>query len=276
MLKRGIGWLYTGIMFVFLYAPIVVLMLMSFNESRYNSLPFQFSTRWYKDLANNQILLEATRNSIYIAAVTAVLCVIFATMLMLWAVQSTSPVKKWIDALVILPLTIPWLIIGLSILLLLSYLGWEKNFIVLLIGHTIISLPYTVLIIKARLQSLDLAIHEASASLGANEWTTFRRITFPLLFPAMLAGGFLAFIISFDNFILSYFLIPIGHTTLPVEIYSSIKFGFTPEINAVSTIILAVSILLILVIAMLMKTSLKNFFRQEGSSDGLFKDKKFK
>lgn len=261
MIKKGFGWLYTGIIFIFLYAPIAVLMLMSFNQSQYNSLPFQFSTRWYKDLANDQTLIDASLTSIYIAAVTAIFCVILATMLMLWIVQTKSKWKKWIDSLVILPLTIPWLILGLALLLLLNFLKLDKNYFVLLIGHIIVSLPYTVMVIKARLQSLDLTINEASASLGANEWTTFRKITLPLLFPAMLAGGFLAFVISFDNFILSYFLIPSGHSTLPIEIYSSIKFGFTPVINAVSTIILAGTTIVILFIIMVMKASLKYLFK---------------
>lgn len=261
MIKKGLGWLYIALMFVFLYAPIVILMLMSFNESRYNALPFEFSMRWYEDLVQNEPLIDAALTSIIIAAITGIICVIFATMLMLWVVQTDSKLKKWIDSLVILPLTIPWLIIGLSILLLLSALGLDKNNPILLIGHIIISLPYAVLVLKARFQSLDLSITEASASLGANEWTTFRKILFPLLFPAMLAGGFLAFIISFDNFMISYFLIPTGLSTLPIEIYTSIKFGFTPEINAFSTIIIMITMILILLMAVFMRSSLKYMFK---------------
>lgn len=261
MIKRGMAWGYIGIVLLFLYAPIVVLMLMSFNASQYNSLPFVFSTRWYTDLFSDQKLIDASLTSIYIAVITGICCIVLATILMLWMVQTKSKWKKWVDSLVILPLTIPWLILGLSILLLISALGIDKNFYVLLIGHIIISLPYAVMVIKARFQSLDLSINEASASLGANEKTTFRRITLPLLFPAMLAGGFLAFVISFDNFILSYFLIPSGFSALPIEIYSSIKFGFTPEINAVSTIIIGITTVLIIVIATVMRTSLKYFFK---------------
>ncbi|MCC3374346.1 ABC transporter permease [Cohnella sp. REN36] len=261
MLKKGIGWTYAALVMLFLYAPILVLMAMSFNASKYNALPFEFSMRWYRELAGNDKLIDATLTSVYIAAGTAVICVVLATMLMLWAVRTNSKLKRWIDSLVILPLTIPWLILGLSLLLLVSAAGIDKNFMVLLIGHVVVSLPYAVLVIKARLQSMDLTINEASASLGANEWTTVRRITLPLLFPAMLAGGFLAFVISFDNFILSYFLIPGGSSTLPIEIYSSIKFGFTPEINAVSTVMLTATTLLIVLIATIMRSSLKFFLK---------------
>jgi spermidine/putrescine transport system permease protein len=261
MIRKCIGWAYAGFILLFLYAPVIVLMAMSFNASRYNALPFEWSTRWYEELARNEKLIDASLNSVYIALATAVICVVLATMLMLWFVQTNSGLKRWIDSVVILPLTIPWLILGLSMLLMLSALGLDRNVPVLLIGHVIVSLPYTVLVIKARLESLDLSIHEASASLGANEWTTTFRITLPILFPAMLAGGFLAFIISFDNFIISYFLIPSGSSTLPIEIYASIKFGFTPEINAVSTLLLTATTVVIVVIALIMRTSLKYFFK---------------
>jgi spermidine/putrescine transport system permease protein len=261
MWKKRIGWIYVTLIMVFLYAPILVLMAMSFNASKYNALPFQFSTRWYKEMAGNETLIRASLSSVYIAAATGFICVVLATMLMLWAAQTRSKLKGWIDSLVVLPLTIPWLIIGLSILLLLSALGIDRNYAVLLIGHVVVSLPYAVLVIKARMQSIDLSITEASASLGANEWTTAFRITLPLLFPAMLAGGVLAFVISFDNFILSYFLIPSGASTLPIEIYASIKFGFTPEINAVSTVLLAATTFLIAIVFATMRTSLKFFFK---------------
>ncbi|MGG4035656.1 ABC transporter permease [Paenibacillus cisolokensis] len=261
MVKKVLGWTYASLIMLFLYAPILVLMLMSFNASRYNALPIEFSMRWYKDLAGNDTLIGAALNSVYIAAATGFICVVLATMLMLWVVQTNSKLKEWINSLVIVPLTIPWLILGLSILLLLSALGLDKNYPVLLIGHVVVSLPYAVLVIRARLQSLDLTINEASASLGANEWTTAFRITLPLLFPAMLAGGFLSFVISFDNFIISYFLIPSGSSTLPIEIYSSIKFGFTPEINAVSTILLAATASVLVIIFFIMRTSLKYIFK---------------
>ncbi|MFD0693585.1 ABC transporter permease [Paenibacillus sp. GCM10027628] len=261
MIKKGLGWTYALLVMLFLYAPILVLMVMSFNASRYNALPFEFSMKWYHELAGDDKLIGAALSSVYIALATAVICVILATMLMLWLVQTNSKLTNAINSLVILPLTIPWLILGLSILLLLSALGIDKNYTVLLIGHVVIALPYAVLVIKARLQSMDLSINDASANLGANEWTTAFRITLPLLFPAMLAGGFLAFVISFDNFILSYFLIPSGSSTLPIEIYASIKFGFTPEINAVSTILLAATTLIIILIVTIMRTSLKFFFK---------------
>lgn len=261
MLKKILSWIYTAAVFIFLYAPIAVLMAMAFNESQYNALPFKFSMRWFEALSQNTKLIDATVNSIYLAAITGVICVVLATALMLGNQETSSKIKALVNSAVVLPLTIPWLIMGLSLLLLLRALGMDRNFVMLLIGHVVISLPYAVLIISARMQDMDKSIEEASYSLGANEWTTFYRIIFPMISPAMLAGGFMAFMVSFDNFVLSYFLIPTGTTTLPIEIYSSIKFGFTPEINAISTIILVLSLTVISIIAAIMGSSLKNLIR---------------
>lgn len=242
--------------------PIIVMAVMSFNKSRYNALPFTFSTEWYLELFNNTKLINAAINSVYIAFITAVLCVILGTALVLGIPEGKKKIKNTVNSIVLMPLTIPWLIMGLSLLLFLMKVGLSKNLFILIIGHVIISLPYAVLVIGARVSDMDKAIEEASYSLGANEWTTFRRIILPAILPAVIAGGFLSFMISFDNFVISYFLIPTGNSTLPIEIYSSIKFGFTPEINAVATIILAVSLIIIILIALLMQSSLKNIFRR--------------
>ncbi|OFI01471.1 inner membrane ABC transporter permease protein YdcV [Clostridium acetireducens DSM 10703] len=261
MKRKFLSYFYALLIFVFLYIPIIILMIMSFNKSKYNSLPFQFSTNWYSALFNNDRLINSTINSLYIAFITAIICIVLATALVLGIRQCGKTLKNIANAVVILPLTIPWIIMGLSLLLFLKYLGLDKNLFMVLMGHVVISLPYAVLVIAARMADMDKSIEEASSSLGANEWTTFRRIIFPLILPAILAGGFLSFMVSFDNFVISYFLMPTGTSTLPIEIYSSIKFGFTPEINAVSTIILSFSLVIIVLIAALMQSSLKNMFK---------------
>ena len=156
-----------------------------------------------------------------------------------------------------MPMSIPWLIMGLSLLLLIRFFDFDKSMFFVAAGHVVISLPYSLLVLKARVQSMDRALEEMSASLGASPLTTFRRITLPAIAPAMVAGGFLSFMISFDNFAISYFLMPAGVSTLPIEIQSSIKFGFTPEINAVSTVIIGVSLLCLAVVGLIMGSSLK-------------------
>ena len=234
--------LITGVL-LFLYTPIAVLVAMSFNSSRYNRLPFEFSTRWYQDLFANETLLAATRNSLLLALVTGILCIFLATMLVLSVHTFSRKWQRMIQSATLLPLTIPWLITGLSLLLLIRAFGLSKSLLFVLMGHVVIALPYSILVLMARMQSLDPALADASGSLGAGPVTTFRKVTLPVLAPAMVSGGALSFMISFDNFVISYFLMPSGFSTLPIEIQSAIKFGFTPEINAVSAIIIGISLL---------------------------------
>ncbi len=258
--KQVFGWSYSLLLMLFLYTPIVVLMVMSFNTSQYNALPIVFTTKWYKALVHNDTIIRATLNSLWIGLIAALICVLLSTAFALGLKLVGKQKKAFYNSLIMLPLTMPWLIMGLSLLLLLRMVGLDRNFFFLIIGHVIISLPYSALVILARVQDMGDEVEEASRSLGANDLTTFYRVTLPMLLPAMLSGGFLSFMISFDNFVISYFLIPTGTTTLPIEIYTSIKFGFTPEMNAVATIILLASIISVTLIALLMRSSLKALF----------------
>lgn len=258
MLKRFIGYFYAFLVLAFLYTPLIILVVMSFNASQYKTLPLVFSTKWYTVMFNNATLMTATKNSLIIGFLTAIICIILGTALMMGERDLSKKLRKWISSLSALPLIIPWIILGLSLLLLLSALGIRRNLTVLLIGHVIVSFPYMILVLSARMENMNREVEEASQSLGADYFTTFRRITMPMIFPAILTGGFLSFLISFDNFAISYFLIPSGQSTLPIEIYSSVKFGYTPEINAISTIILVATLLIIGLTAFLMKSSIKN------------------
>ena len=209
------------------------------------SLPFEFSLKWYEALLENDKLITATLNSLWIAVVTGLVCVVLATMLVLGMQALGVKLRSKINALMLMPLAIPWLILGLSLLLMIRALSMTKGMGFVLMGHIVVSLPYAALVLLARVQSMDPALEEASASLGASPPVTFLRVTMPALAPGMVAGGFLAFMISFDNFVISYFLMPPGVSTLPIEIQASIRFGFTPEINAVSTLIILISLLCI-------------------------------
>lgn len=252
--------IYVILALLFLYTPIAVLIIMGFNVSRYNSLPFEFTLDWYRTLFENETLLQATGNSFWIAGITGIVCVILATLFVLGVHCLKSGVRGGAQTLMIMPLSVPWLIFGLSLLLMIRAFDFDKSMFWVLVGHIVISLPYALLVLQARIQSLDSALWEASASLGAGGLTTFRRIILPALAPAMIAGGFLSFMISFDNFVISYFLLPSGTSTLPVEIQSSIKFGFTPEINAVSTLIIGISLVCLIIVGVIMGSGIKNLF----------------
>ena len=242
---------------LYLYVPIIVLMIMGFNKSRYNSMPFEFTTEWYKALSTDSALQQAALNSVLLALVTGVVCVILATLFILGERHLSNKLKGFFNSIVMMPMSIPWLIMGLSLLLLIRFFNFDKSMFFVAAGHIVISLPYSMLVLKARVQSMDKSLEEMSASLGADGFTTFRRITLPAIAPAMVAGGFLSFMISFDNFAISYFLMPSGVSTLPIEIQTSIKFGFTPEINAVSTVIIGVSLVCLAVVGLIMGSSLK-------------------
>lgn len=258
MIKSICMKLYIFLTVLFLYTPIVVLMVMGFNESRYNSLPFTFSTKWYAELAENSILLSAAKNSFYLAIITGIICVILATFFVLGVKALSRRTESFCRNIMMMPMSIPWLIMGLSMLLMIRFIDMDKNLFFVVAGHVVISLPYAILVLQARIQSIDPALEEMSSSLGADVFTTFRRITLPAIAPAMVAGGFLSFMISFDNFAISYFLMPAGVSTLPIEIQSSIKFGFTPEINAISTIIIGISLLCLAVVGIIMGKSFKS------------------
>lgn len=249
--------LYVILTILFLYTPIIVLMIMGFNESRFNSLPFHFSLEWYEALFENTILLNATKNSIYLALVTGIICVFLATLFILGQKSLKKKTEGFFKSIMMMPMSIPWLIMGLSLLLMIRAWDFDKNMFFVVAGHVVISLPYAMLVLQARMEAIDQSLEEMSASLGATPWTTFRRVTLPALAPAMIAGGFLSFMISFDNFAISYFLIPAGVSTLPIEIQASIKFGFTPEINAISTVIIGISLICLAVVGIIMGSSIK-------------------
>lgn len=252
-MKRSIGSKFFVLLaLLYLYVPIVVLVVMGFNESRYNSLPFSFTLKWYQELAEDSALLIAARNSLLLALATGFVCMVLGTLFILGQRVLRERYKQLARSFVMMPMSIPWLILGLALLLLIRAVDLEKSLFFVLAGHIVISLPYTLLVLESRVQALDDTLEDMSASLGATGWTTFRRVTFPALAPAIVAGGFLAFMISFDNFPISYFMMPAGVSTLPIEIQSSIKFGFTPEINAISTVIIGVSLLCLAVVGLIM------------------------
>lgn len=233
--------IYILLALLFLYAPILVMMAMAFNRSQLNELPFVFDLRWFERLLQNERLIAATLNSIVLAAISALTATALGTLAALALARFSFRGKGLLQALLIPPITIPWLILAVAMLLLFFWLGIERSLVTLYLGHVTVQLPYTILVINARLAHSDPTLEQAAASLGARPWRVFWRITAPLALPGILAAALFAFVISFDNFVISYFLAPPGVSTLPVEIYSSIRTGFTPEINAISTIVFLVS-----------------------------------
>jgi len=240
---------YLGIVLAFLYLPIVVMVLMAFNRSALYKLPIDWDVVWFVNLASNDRLLTASSNSILLAICNTVVATALGTMAAFAFARYEFRGKTLLQILLFPPITIPWLIIGTSMLVLFFWIGVGRGLHALLLGHVALSLPYVIVVVGARLKGFGPVYEEAAATLGATPWQRFWRISAPLMAPGVIAAALFAFAVSFDQFVISYFLAPPGWTTLPVEIYSAIRKGFTPEINAISTIIIVISMGLMLLFA---------------------------
>lgn len=236
-----LGKVWLALILVFLYAPILVMAAMSFNASPFYQLPFEFSGTWYQDMMANEQIFTAAVRSVLIAAATTVLATAFGTSASIALFRYDFRGKRILQVLLFPPIAIPWLITGTAMLIFFFTIGIGRGTPAVLIGHVALALPYVIVTVSARLSSFDITLEEAARSMGASSWTVLHRVTLPWIAPGIVAGGLFAFAVSFDQFVVSYFLSKPGDTTLPVLIYTSIRKGFTPEINAVSTIIIVLS-----------------------------------
>jgi spermidine/putrescine transport system permease protein len=241
-----IALLYLALVLMFLYLPIFVMAAMGFNASPLYALPFEFSTIWYEELAGNRRLIRAGWNSVWLAALTAVVATILGTLAALALWRRSFRGRNLLRVLLLPPIAIPWLITGTAMLVFFFWTGIGRGLHAMLIGHVALAIPYVVLIVGTGLQTNRAGLEEAAMSLGSTPADAFFRVTLPLLAPSIVGAALFAFAVSLDQFVISYFLAVPGMTTLPVEIYSAIRQGFTPEINAISTILLVASMIIIL------------------------------
>jgi spermidine/putrescine transport system permease protein len=244
---------FLGAVLVFLYLPIAVMIVMAFNRSALYELPFTFDLVWFKALLSNERLMQASWNSVWIATVNAIIATLLGTLAAYAFARFEFRAKRMLQLLLFPPITIPWLIIGTSMLIFFFWTGIGRGLHAILLGHVALSLPYVIVVVGARFASFGPQLEEAAATLGATPIQVFLRVTVPILAPGIVAAALFAFAVSFDQFVISYFLAPPGTSTLPVEIYTAIRKGFTPEINAISSIIILLSMGLMLVVARLYK-----------------------
>jgi spermidine/putrescine transport system permease protein len=240
---------YLGLVLAFLYLPVFVMAVMSFNSSPLYALPMDWSLTWYEALLKNDKLIDAGINSVWLALLTTVIASSLGTAAALAFFRYDFPGKKILQILLFPPIAIPWLIIGTSMLIFFFWIGIGRGLHAMLLGHVALALPYVVIVVSAHLRAFDPNLEEAARSLGASHWQTFRFVTLPFLSPGIIAAALFAFAVSFDQFVISYFLAVPGVSTLPVEIYTAIRKGFTPEINAISTIVILLSMTLLLTVA---------------------------
>jgi len=243
------GWLalvtITLLTFAFLYAPIIILVVFSFNDARTGAVWQGFTLDWYARLFRNERLLDAALRSLIVAVVSTAGSVVIGTLTALAMERYRFRSKTFWDGLLYMPVIVPEIVAGVSLLLFFATAGVERGFLTLAVSHIAFSMPFVYLTVRARLADFDLSIEEAAKDLGANEWVTFKRITLPLLMPGIVSGALLAFTLSVDDFIISFFVTGKGWDTLPIYIWSALKRGVTPEVNAVSAMLLVFSATLV-------------------------------
>jgi spermidine/putrescine transport system permease protein len=251
LLLDGHLWL----MFLFLYAPIAVLVLFSFTTDSFGVRWTGFTFDWYVKLLDDKRLIGAAINSLRVALISTAVSTVIGTLAALAMERYRFRGRTGVDGLLYLPIVIPEIVMALSLLAFFSFafdiieqltgVKLKMSLMTVILAHITFSISFVVIVVRASLRGFDRRLEEAAMDLGANEWQTFWKITFPLILPGIIGGALLAFTISLDDFVISFFTAGPGGSLLPIEVYASVKRAITPKINAISTIMLVISIALI-------------------------------
>lgn len=235
-----------GLVYLFLYGPIIVLVVLSFNKSGLPTAWTGFSTEWYGKMLANQAILASAGNTVIVALFSTLIATSIGTLLAV-GLERLRP-SAVLDGLVFVPMIIPDIVLAIALLSFYTLLDMTLGLHSIILSHAVFNIAFVCAVVRARLKNFDGSIVEASIDLGAGEVRTFFRIVLPVIFPGVLAGALLAFTLSIDEFIIAYFTAGAGRasTTFPMQIYAMIRFGVTPEINAVATIVVGVSFFLVL------------------------------
>ncbi len=231
--------------YLFLYLPIVILIIFSFNASRYSSAWRGFTLDWYRSLFANEALGSALKNSLIVAGGSTLVSTVFGTMVALAMERYKFRGKLAFDAVLYLPIIIPDISMAVMLLLFFVLAHIKLGLITIVISHIAFNISFVAVVVRARLAYFDMTLEEAAQDLYADQWQTFRRVTLPLIMPGILGGALLAFTLSIDDFVITFFTAGPGSTTLPLRIYSMVKLGVTPEINALSSMMILFSMVLV-------------------------------
>ena len=242
--------------FIFLYAPIIVMSIFSFNASRQMQVWMGVTLDWYARMIADERVRVAAQNSLVIALVSTIVSTVIGTLTALALERTRFRVKRMYEAAMYLPIIVPEIVMAIALLVFFNLaFTWLDQFFglklkfglgTITIAHIAFSFPFVAVVVRARLADFDRTLEQAAQDLGANEWQTFRHITLPLLMPGIIAGALLAFTLSIDDFVITFFTAGVGSTTLPLEIYGRVRRGITPDVNALSTVMLLASIVLVL------------------------------
>ena len=238
---------YIVLVFLFLYVPIIVIVVYSFNTSKTNTVWNGFTLQWYTKLLEDENVLTALKNSLVIAFYSTIISCVIGTIGAVGLSKYSFRGKGFIDMLLYVPIVIPEIILGISLLVCFSFVNMPFGMVTLVVSHTTFCIPFVLINVKTRLAGFDIALEEAAMDLGANRLTVFKTITLPIISPGIVSGGMLAFALSLDDIIINFFVSGPESTTLPIKIFSMLRFGLSPEINALCTLMLSVTFIVIVV-----------------------------
>lgn len=244
------GWartLFIVLVMVFLFLPIIVLVVFSFNESKMNIIFTGFTLDWYARLFENKELVEAFRNTLVIAGLSTAVSVVIGTVSAVGMRKFDFWSKKLVDKLIYIPIVIPEIVLGISLLSVFSLLNIELGFWSVLLAHIAFSVPFVITSVRSALYALPTSVEEAAKDLGANRLQTFFYVTLPMIMPGVVSGAILSFTLSLDDVVISYFTAGPGTNTLPLYIYSIIKTGITPDVNALTSLMLVFTVVALVV-----------------------------
>lgn len=235
--------LFTTLVYLFTFVPIAVVILLSFNPAQFGTFPMHgVSYRWFVALAQDDSIVRAFKTSLMLGIATSILSTTVGVMASLALVRYRLPGSEAIRTLLVAPILVPEVVLAVALLLFMRFIDMRRNFALLLMGHVLITLPFVVLVVQARLVGIAKVYEEAALSLGANRLQTFREVTLPLLMPAVFAGMLFAFTISFDDITATLFWKPPGVETVPTQIYAMLRNSISPEINALGTVMIVITV----------------------------------
>ena len=233
------------LVYAFLFLPILIVILMSFNASQYGTFPFTFSLKWYARLFSGGSLGRATWLSVWFSLLVTLAAAVVGVCTSVGLKRCKKRFADSYTALLNMGVIIPWLVLGVAMLLIFNFIGLSRSYLGMFLGNTVVVLPYVVLLVYPALCELNDSLEFAARTMGASPLKAFWTVVFPGVLPAVAAGALMAFMVCFNNFVIQYYLAPFGVRTLPLEIYNLVRVGYKPDINALATIMILVSTLLV-------------------------------
>jgi ABC-type spermidine/putrescine transport system permease subunit II len=246
--------LFAAGVFLFLFAPVIIIVLFSFHESPRLSFPISgLSLRWYGEVLGSAVFRSAVKNTLIVATATSSTAVVLGTLASLGMTRNRSRLARWVLPLLMVPISLPALFLGIALLSYFSMLRFQLSLLTVTIGHLIYTLPYFVLVANARLERFDMVVEEAARDLGATPWQVLWRVTLPIIAPSIIGAGIVVFALSFE-FLITFFVIG-SQSTLPMLIWSMMRRTIDPSINAISSVLLLMSLLLVIITSRLVRVT---------------------